>query len=131
MNDADWIKPGASVVVYQEGHRSASTARRTTIARVAKLSFTVVGGDDRFKISTQRTNRRGGSWNTWNYRCVPADSDKAKDLLHGQRHQHLEYKAREACEAWCRDRTEANRLTAVEALTKLGEFGPRPTEETT
>lgn len=131
MSDTDWIKAGADVVIYRTGRLNpASSAKLTTIKRVAKQSFTVEDEDARFRISDQQSKGYGGTWNGWTYVCIPYDSDKAKELLRERRRLHLEYKAREACETWHRDRTEENRLTAVEALTKLGEFGPRPTEET-
>lgn len=128
MSDTDWIKPGAAVVVYQTTNRNpARTAKKTTIDRVAKLSFTVADGE-RFKIDTLESKAYGDTWSRYYYRCVPGDSDKARQLLVEQRRLFLEYKALEACEQWTRDRTEANRLAAIEALTKLGEFGPRPEE---
>lgn len=131
MTNPEWIKEGGFVVVYQEGSQSARTAEKTIIKRVAVHSFTVHSTDVRFRLDDQRTKRQGSSWQGWTMRCVPLDSDEARGLLAARRLIALKAKARDLCEAWIRDSTEAKRQAAVNALNAVAlmSAGRRPTEE--
>ncbi|MEV8610249.1 hypothetical protein AB0383_20380 [Amycolatopsis sp. NPDC051373] len=118
----DWIKPGTPVVVYVESHRNEDPQpRTTTIAKVAKLSFTVEGFTNaRFKIADQRS-RQGSTWSFWHYVAVPADSDEASKVKQTTARLKTGYRARDAVDAWRRDRTRENRLAAIAALQAVEE----------
>jgi hypothetical protein len=124
----DWITPGQQVLIYEDSFRRYNNphAKLTRIVKVAKQSFTVEDCNERFRIADQRTKQLGSLGGGWAYQCVPADSEKAQQLLLEQQRIDLEYAAREACEQWLRNRTEENRAAAVTALTKLGEL---PTQD--
>lgn len=111
----DWIKPGAKVVVFTAYSRGDENPRVTTIAKVAKKSFTVETDGLRYSIDQQLTAIQGGSWG-WRRKAVPFDSDEARSLLERARHKDLIWTARMAVEMWEKKRTRENRLAAIAAL---------------
>lgn len=113
----DWITPGTKVVAYTEGSISRDESPTvTTIAKVAKKSFTVAEGrEPRFSIDRQESARQGGSWG-WTRKVIPFDSDEARRMLKREHDRRRIYEARVAVEKWERKRSRENRLAAIEAL---------------
>lgn len=115
---SDWIKPGAAVVLYNTG--GAGTSRNVTtsaIAKVAAKSFTVESEATRFPIDRLAVSQ-GGSWG-WTRHVVPADSDKALEVLAEDARQRAEARARTAVDQWLRQRTPETRRAAIVALQAL------------
>lgn len=112
----DWITPGAEVLVYTDAMPGYSrNVRFSTIAKVAKKSFTVEGENVRFSMD-QQEHRPRSSWTASTRRVVPRDSDKAHAEVSAARARGLTLKARAAVEKWERRRTRENRLAAIAAL---------------
>lgn len=113
----DWITPGAKVVVYTEGGISRDeNPTVTTIAKVAKKSFTVSKDvEPRFSVDRQESALQGGTWG-WRRKVVPFDSDEARQMLKREQDRRRIYRARAAVEKWERMRSRENRLAAIAAL---------------
>lgn len=116
----DWIVPGAKVVCYYETFGSKPRhVKVTTIARVAKKSFTVEEpGEPRFSLDDQSA-RVGGTWDSRTRYCVPYDSEEAQREFAYVRDLRAMGQARAACEAWLRSRTRENRHEAIAALQRV------------
>jgi hypothetical protein len=129
MTDTDWIKPGAEVVVYQstDGPHGSRYLRKSTVARVAKTSFSVDGIDGRFRLDTLSTKEFGGttgSW--WRYVAVSPDSNAARQVIAKHNHLARQNRAEDAVVRWRRNKTEEHRLAAIAALEALEE---KPTNQ--
>lgn len=124
----DWIKPGAAVVLYDTAaRRDSRDVVQTTIKRVAGKSFTVDDrrGEIRFPIDRLRVRQGGGMLaSSWTRHVVPAGSDTAREVLAEAAMQRAENAARNAVDAWERDRSRENRHAAIAALQALDEHDP-------
>lgn len=116
----DWIVPGAKVVLYYDTYGDKPRhVKATTIAKVAKKSFTVEEPNEpRFSIETQKAHG-GGTWHSWTRCCVPYDSEEAQREFVYVRDMRYMGVARTACETWLRSRTRENRLAAITALQRI------------
>lgn len=100
MSDREWIKPGAPVVVYIDGHRGESNPRLTRVKTVATKSFTVEGVRQRIKLETLASADQGDVWSSWNWRVIDPNSERARDLFEAQRVSRLRRKAVAAAHDW-------------------------------
>lgn len=115
----DWITPGAEVILYSIGGASQRlNVARTRIKRVATKSFTVEREHEpRFSLDRQEA-REGGTWG-WTRHCVPADSDKAREVIAAHNRAALLSEAKAAVDEWQKRPTRDNRLAAIAALQKV------------
>lgn len=72
----DWIKEGAPVVVVYHYAAQPPTAKKSTITRVTKTTFTVDSVEQRFNLERRRTTDSGGWANTY-YEALVTTEDYA------------------------------------------------------
>jgi hypothetical protein len=83
VSDTSWIKPGAPVAYYVAGRREGDLTV-TTVRTVAKLSFTVDGCKERFRLRDLETKRIGGTWG-YKYRALHPESEEAARITEAAR----------------------------------------------
>lgn len=119
MTDTDWIAPGAEVLIYSRAARDVGLLcpRHTTIAKVAKASFTVSLEDEpRIKFDTQESARQVDTWHGYYRRVVPLGSNEAR-LVTDRYNRHVRLQAaKSAVDKWQRNPTRESRLAAIVAL---------------
>lgn len=113
----DWLVPGAEVLAIKYPNYGAPIVTKTRIKKVATKTFSIEDSDNRFRVSDQ-THYATNSWGSPT-RVVHPGSKDAQKALSQARQQRLENQARDACTAWHRDRSEQNRVAAIEALQAL------------
>lgn len=101
VTNTDWIKPGAEVVIQVRGRRPPR-AIRTTVARVAAKSFTVVGETLRFKLETLSTATQGSNWDPWRIVALHPESQEARRALEDAAVNGLQSAAIKAVNLWDR-----------------------------
>lgn len=84
MTDTSWVKPGA----YFLAGRTEHGLTHSTVRTVAKLSFTVDGFNQRFRLRDMRTKTLGGAWG-FHYRAVHPGGEEAARIAEAERHERL------------------------------------------
>lgn len=112
----DWLVPGADVAAIR-GYGHDRRITKTRINKIATTTFSIVGSTARFRISDQ-SYREPGAWGT-RIRIMPLHSEEVREVQDQARYRRLENLAAHAVEAWRRERSEQNRVAAIEALQAL------------
>lgn len=114
----DWLVPGAEVAAIRTSLRGEQFITKARIKKIATKTFSIEGSTTRFRISDQTYQERD-SWSGATVKIVPLDSEEAQEAFNWARYRRLGNLAAHAVEAWRRERSEQNRVAAIEALQAL------------
>lgn len=117
-----WIYPGARVLVVTcTPGAGANIVSRTTVLKVAGLSFTLRAGGPR--ISLKSLTSRGGAWDT-SFQVVDPASEEGERLWAQEKVRRTRVRARNAASDWkTKDPTDLEQLDAlIAALTEWREM---------
>jgi hypothetical protein len=127
----DWIFPGAKVILLVDDYGSRDNPRiyDATVAKLAKLSFTVTFSDDReerINFKNLRSKDQGSGYRNWRYRVIEPTSAEVRRLRELQDRKNSRDKAWRAAKQFTDNNVDRDDLTlireAIVALIKHGDL---------
>jgi hypothetical protein len=133
----DWIFPGAKVILLVDDYGSRDNPRiyDATVAKLAKLSFTVTFGSDReerINLKDLRSKDHGSSYSHWRYRVIDPTSEEVRRMRQLRDRSHSRDRAWHAAKKFTDNNVNRDDLTLIrETIVALAKHGDLVREQDT